>query len=246
MSSARSVARRVVPPRTLRWLRTRSARLRADPAVGDVDFGDLLRTTPIDARFGITRGGTGIDRVYIETFLREHRSDIRGRVLEVAEDRYTTALGGDNVSAVEILSLEEGRETTLVADLDKSGSLPHEAYDCCVVTQVLQFVRDPAAAVANLASSLRPGGVLLLTAPGISQISRFDADRWGDRWRFTTLGLVELLGDEFAKKTVVGYGNVLAAVAFLEGLVVDDLPPQTFAEADPDYELLVAARAVKR
>jgi hypothetical protein len=34
---------------------------------------------------------------------------------------------------------------------------------------------------------LKPGGVLLATVSGISQISRYDMYRWGDYWRFTTL-----------------------------------------------------------
>ena len=36
-----------------------------------------------------------------------------------------------------------------------------------------------------IADIAEPGGSLLLTVPGISQIARYD-DHWGDYWRFTS------------------------------------------------------------
>jgi len=44
---------------------------------------------------------------------------------------------------------------------------------------------------------------------------------------------------------VQSYGNVLTAIAFLHGLIIDDLRPAELAYHDPDYELVVAGRAVK-
>jgi hypothetical protein len=42
---------------------------------------------------------------------------------------------------------------------------------------------------------------------------------------------------------VEAYGNVLAATAFLQGLAAQELAPGELAPRDPDYELLIAARA---
>ena len=44
---------------------------------------------------------------------------------------------------------------------------------------------------------------------------------------------------------VQGYGNVLTALAFLHGLLIPELEGQELAYHDPDYELLIAGRAVK-
>ena len=42
------------------------------------------------------------------------------------------------------------------------------------------------------------------------------------------------------------FGSVITAVAFLHGLVVEDLPEGAMDRSDPDYEVLVAARGVRR
>jgi SAM-dependent methyltransferase len=242
----RRAARRTLPPTAVRWARQRSARLRADPAVGDVDFGDLRRVEPIDRAFGLLRGGTTIDRYFIDPFLRAHAADIRGRVLEIAEDRYSSEIGGRAVERVDVLALEPTPTAAIVADLcNPPDNLPWRAFDCAVITQTLQLVREPVAALATLERLLKPRGVLLLTAPGITQLSRFDADRWGDRWRFTSLSLRECAERYFGEVATVGFGNVLAAVAHLEGLVAEDLPPALLDRADPDYEVIVCLRAVR-
>ena len=219
----------------------------ADPPVGNVDFGDLARVTPIDPTFGIGRGGKPIDRYYIDGFLELHASDIRGSVLEVADDGYTKRFGGAKVLRSDVLGLEPAPGVTVTADLcEPPDDLAWASFDCIVFTQTLQFVTDPSAAVSTLARLLRTRGVLLATFPGISQISRHDADRWGDRWRFTTRAASELLRDEFLDVSVEAFGSVLTAVGVLHGLVVEDLPAGVLDQHDPDYEVLVTARAVRR
>jgi SAM-dependent methyltransferase len=237
----------MIPPWALRRLRDYRSRIHADPPVGGVDFGDLVRPAPIDGSFGYARGGTLIDRFYIERFLVGHASDIRGRVLEVADDAYTRRFGGKNVHRSDVLGLNVSDGISVVADLcSPPKDLPWEAFDCIVFTQTLQFVSDPAAAICTLARLLHTGGVLLATFPGISQISRYDADRWGDRWRFTTLSARELFEGAFGDVLVEGFGSVLTAIGLLHGLVVEDLPRGSIDRRDPDFELLVTVRAVKR
>ena len=89
--------------------------------------------------------------------------------------------------------------------------------------------------------------LLLVTVPGISQISRADMDRWGDYWRCTTLALERLLEEtcEGAEIEISGYGNVLTAVAFLQGLATEELGDEELGLADPDFQLIVAARIAK-
>jgi SAM-dependent methyltransferase len=204
--------------------------------------------TPVDSEFGLGRGRP-VDRFYIERFLSENQSDIQGRVLEVGNNAYTTGLGKGRVSRSDVLNLLPGQPgTTVVADLGSStANLPQSVFDCIILTQTLQFVFDLQTAVRNLHSMLKPGGVLLLTLPGISQISRYDMDRWGDYWRFTTRSTRQLLESQFSgdQLRVHASGNVLAAVAFLEGFAQEDLDSSDLEHIDADYELVITARAVR-
>lgn len=243
----RRVAKRAtgaLPPAANRWLRRRRQRFAAEPAVGGVAFGSLGRTEPIARGFGATRGGTIVDRVYIERFLEANRAVIAGDVLEVGDDVYAVAFGEPG-TRVDVLSVDPASGATLVADLSQPAVLPADAYDCVICTQTLQFTHDPAAAARGLARLLRPGGVLLATVPGISQVSRYDDDRWGDRWRFTARSAAELFEAAFGPGNVDvrAHGNVLVAVALLHGLVAEDLPSGAFDSDDEDYPVIVTVLA---
>jgi len=87
-----------------------------------------------------------------------------------------------------------------------------------------------------------------VTTPGISQISRHDMDRWGDFWRFTSASARRLFEERFSGDAVDvrSRGNVKAAVAFLHGLASRELRPKELERDDPDYELLITVRAIRR
>jgi hypothetical protein len=72
-------------------------------------------------------------------------------------------------------------------------------------------------------------------------------DAWGDYWRFTSLSARRLFEEAFSGGAVEveAFGNVLAATAFLYGLSSDELRPEERDHFDPDYEVLIAIRAVK-
>ena len=95
---------------------------------------------------------------------------------------------------------------------------------------------------------LRPGGMLLTTVSGvISKISREDMDRWGHYWGFTTKSAQLFFEEFFPPKniTVTGYGNVLTAAASLYGIAANELRPKELQYQDPDFQILIAIRAVK-
>lgn len=208
-------------------------------------WGSLRRTRPLSSYYGYDRGNP-VDRVYIERFLEEHRTDIRGRVLEVRDSRYTHAYGDDRVSAGDVVDIDESNaEATLVADLASPGSLPEERFNCVVVTQTLQYVSNPTAAIENLCQSLVPGGVALITVPCTSRI---DPDQPAtDRWRFTPHGLITLLNDagEWAEVEVRGFGNVLASAAFLYGIAARELRAEELTDHDESFPLVACAYARK-
>jgi len=219
-----------------------------NPLASSIDLGDLRRVTPIDSGFGLSRGKP-VDRHYIENFLARHAGDVRGRVLEVGDDAYTHDYGGARVSRSDILHADDSNpRATLIGDLADSGNeLPSASFDCFICTQTLTYIFDVQRAVATIHRLLRPGGVLLATVPGISQMSPYDRDRWGEYWRFTAQSLGRLLGESFGsdRVEVEAHGNVLAATAFLQGLCVDDLSQSELDHRDQRYQMLIAGRAVK-
>jgi hypothetical protein len=84
--------------------------------------------------------------------------------------------------------------------------------------------------------------------PGISQICRDQQDKESDCWRFTASSTRRLLENEFGSGGNVRirtYGNVLSSIAFLEGLASHELTRQELDARDPDYQLIIAAVAVK-
>jgi len=239
--------RRILPAQLRHWLGKQQRSFRCWPPVGWVQFGSLRRLQPVSRVFGFDRGQC-IDRYYIENFLARYAQDIHGSVLEVANNAYTMRYGGARVTQSDVIHVKEDNpRATIVADLSSSNSIPLNTFDCIIFTQTLQFIYDLRAAVLTLHRILKPGGVLLATMSGISQISRYDMDRWGDYWRFTSLSARRLFEEVFlpADVTVRSYGNVLAANAFLHGLATEELRQEELDYDDPDYELLITVRAVK-
>lgn len=211
-----------------------------------VDLGDLRRVTPIDPAWGFQRG-TPIDRTYIESFMRGHAMDIRGRVLEIAAPEYSARFGS-GVEKVDILMVAEGNpQATIVADLTDAPQIPDDSFDCAIVTQTFQFIFDVRAALATLHRILVPGGVLLATVPGLTKISASEDDAWGQWWHFTSRSARRLAEEAFAPGSVdvQTYGNVLTASGFLYGLATSDLRPEEIDAHDPLYEVVVGVRAVK-
>ena len=242
----RLAAKRILPAQVRRWMRTQQHNLSLSPALGRARFGSLRRLTPISPIFGLERG-QGIDRYYIEDFLARHRTDIRGRVLEVANNSYTTRFGGENVTRSDVLHVQDGNpHATIVADLT-ANNLPPDMFDCIILTQTLPFIYETREALRTLYRILKPGGVLLATLPGISQISRYDMQRWGDYWRFTSHSARRLFEEVFpaANIAVQTHGNVLVAAALLYGLAAEELRKHELAHHDPDYELVITVRAFK-
>jgi hypothetical protein len=247
VSSAWPIAKRLLPPGVRQWLRTQQQNLRKSPPVGWVRLGNLRRVTPISRVFGFDRG-LPVDRYYIERFLSANESNIGGHVLEIAEDKYTTIFGRDRVTESTVLHVWEGNpKATIVADLTSADFIPSNTFECMILTQTLQFIYDLKAAILTLRRILKPGGVLLATVPGISQISRYDMERWGDHWRFTTLSAQKLFAEVFSPSEIHirSYGNVLSANALLQGLAAEELRQEELDYHDPDYELLIAVKAIK-
>lgn len=208
-------------------------------------FGTLRRTRPLSNDFGYDRG-TPIDRYYIERFLARHRSDVRGRVLEVKEPMYTTRFG-TGVERSDVLDLDAGNpRATFVADLAAADDIPSDIFDCVILTQTLQLIYRTEAAVRHAHRLLRPGGVLLVTVPAVSRLA-YPPDAAPDYWRFTAAACAELFGDAFGPDRIAvrAHGNVLTCIAFLTGMALEELTRTELETDDPLFPLVVTVRAVR-
>ncbi|HEY2596255.1 MAG TPA: glycosyltransferase, partial [Chloroflexota bacterium] len=226
-------------------LRRRARRLLVGLAgrpLGAVRMGDLDRVTPVCADFGFSRG-VPVDRYYIEQFLNACAGDIRGRALEIGDASYCNRFG--QVERQDVLHIDpDAPGATLVGDLSQPGVLPDGAFDCLVVTQTIHLVYDMAAAVRELHRSLKPGGVALVTVPGVSSV---DGGAWGNAWcwSLTTTSATRLFAEVFGAKhcTVEAHGNVYAATCFLQGLALEEVDARKLDAPDSRYPVIVTVRA---
>ena len=205
-------------------------------------LGTSRRTAPLSEHWGSDRG-TPVDRYYIAHFLQRYRADIHGHVLEVKDSSYTHRFGHD-VACSQVLDIDPTNPAaTIVADLAAAAAVPAGAFDCFVLTQTLQYIYEPRAALQQAHRILRPGGVLLLTVPGLTRL----APPLVDYWHFTPGGCARLLREIFGATavTVRVYGNVLTSMAFLTGMAAEELHPGELRAVDARYPVIIAARAVK-
>jgi SAM-dependent methyltransferase len=213
---------------------------------GDVMARDRAASmTPLCAEFGYSRG-TPIDRHYIEAFLEKHSADIRGRVLEIGDDTYSRRFGGDRIVKQDVLHIHAGhRKATIVGDLANQDVLPQRTFDCMILTQMLHLIFDMTTAVEQIRAALKPGGVALITVPGISPLDRGEW-RASWYWSLTDLALARLLSGPFdrQKVTISTHGNLYAATAFLHGAAVEEVEAAKLAHLDRSYPVTIAARAV--
>lgn len=243
----KNMIKAVLPDVVRLWMWRQYARLKRPPPLGWRLFGSLRYLHPIRRGFGYPHGQC-IDRYYIEDFLACHASDVQGCVLEIGDNTYTRRYGGERVSKSDVLFVSSGNpQATIVADLTRSDNIPSDLFDCIILTETLQFIYDMRTAIRTLYRILKPGGVLLVTLPGITQIARYDMDRWGEYWRFTSLSARMLFSEVFPENcvSVHTYGNVLTAVALLHGLVSEELNKGEMDHHDPDYEVSIMVRAMK-
>jgi SAM-dependent methyltransferase len=228
----------------LGWTLARVLGKRSGSPPGYVRFGSFRRLRPIGPDWGYERG-LPLDRYYIEKFIGLHAADVKGHVLEVRDNEYTKRYGGDRVVKSNVISLSaDDGSPTIVADITRADHIPSDMFDCIIFTQTLHLIYDVRAAVKTLYRILKPRGVLLVTVPTVSKIA---SEERSDHWRLTSHSCSTLFREFFPSDqlTITSYGNVLSAIAFLEGLAVPELKKSELEFADPEFEMLVSVRAVK-
>ncbi|WP_439883487.1 glycosyltransferase [Pontibacter sp. MBLB2868] len=217
------------------------------PPVNKVNFGDLdRRVKPLSKEFGYDRGGP-IDRYYIEGFLKKEAESIQGRALEIGDNEYTLAFGGKSVKQSDVLHVHENNpKATFIGDISNAPHIPDNLFDCIILTQTLHLIYDFKSALRTCHRILKPGGVLLLTVPGITPI---DHGEWKETWywSFTDKAMNRIMAETFpgAKAEVTTFGNVFAASAFLYGLGISEVCKSELDYHDPHYQVIVSVKATK-
>lgn len=203
----------------------------------------LMKKEPVSSVFGFDRGDP-IDRYYIEKFLSENSMHIKGRVMEIAENTYTRKYGGEKVEKSLIMSADKSAANAdIIGDLATGEGISEDIADCFIMTQTLPFIFDLHSCVKNSVKILKPGGVLLVTVPGITQISRYDMQRWGHYWSFTDLSLRKLYETVVPPECIEiqTFGNAKAAACFLYGLAQKEISRKVLDYFNPDYQVLITA-----
>lgn len=200
---------------------------------------------PVNRRFGIERG-KAVDRYYIEHFLELYKEDIKGEVMEIDSNLYTRKYGGDKVKK-EIKLHVFGWNGAIKGNFETGEGLSEAMVDCLICTQTLQYIYDLESAMKNIYKILKPGGVALITVPGIKCLSENDDNNWGEKWSFTEKS-VSILSEKFFGKDnyiVNTYGNVKIVTAYLYGICCEELKIDDFLYNDKQFPFLITARLIK-
>lgn len=242
----KQLSQKILPSPAYRWLKQQWQIYQHRPPLGMTRWGELRRLQPISSCWGLDRGQP-IDRYYIENFMARYSPDIRGRVLAIGDHFYTRKYGGDRVTQSDVLHVEAGNpEATIVGDLTDAPHIPSNSFDCFILTQTLQLIYEVQLALQTAYRILKPGGVLLVTIPGITPLNDHEWNQcWC--WSFTTLSAQRLFAEQFPAENIeiASFGNVLAATAFLQGLAVQEVQTAELDYCDPGYPVTITIRAVK-
>jgi GT2 family glycosyltransferase len=234
--------RRLMSKRVNAWILEREHRRAGWIPAGKVQLGDLRRLVPIGRLFDFDRGKP-IHNFYCEKFLGTFRSDICGSVLHIGEAE-SRGRAGDSVSAV-LRSLPLERYQSLSLDDFRDKEWDWERFDCILISDSLEYAPNIDVVLAAVKRLLRPGGVILAILPGLQNGHRQRGIK-NLHWHFTTHSASAIFERYFGRENiqVIGSGNILAAVAALHGLVVEELDVRDIDAHDPAYEVSIFVRAV--
>lgn len=212
-------------------------------SIGGIDWGGLRRQEPVSDHWGFDRGQP-IDRYFIEKFLAAHAADVQGYCLEVMNDAYTRQFGADRVTGSEVIDINANNpNATIVGDLTDPATLKVDSFDCFILTQTLPVIYDSKAVIRNSFRALKPGGVLLITAPCMCRYSPHPQDFW----RFTGASISRLIIEttDCKEPLITLYGNLVASLAFLIGAATEELDKEELGYFDPRFPIVVCARVGK-
>jgi glycosyltransferase involved in cell wall biosynthesis len=196
--------------------------------VGWVNLDQLHQLISLNKNRGNIEAQT-ISGYYIDRFLKYHADDIKGEVLALGKNSFMPQRSWN----AEQVNLEIRPE--LNEDISR---FPANSFDCVIAPQVLHCVYNLRAMLKAFYRILKPGGVLLVTLPGMPcNPSQY--------WAFTMHSAQRLFAESFLPTHVQAYGNVLTAVTQLLGFSVAALRQNEITHQDDQYQVLITVRATK-
>lgn len=193
---------------------------------------------PYSRTFGAERGQP-VGRYYVDKFLRENAHLVRGRCLEFGYARYRPLF--PHAEIYQVIDVTPRPGVDIVCDIHDVSALPAATFDAVICTQVFEHLAHPELAARSIATLLKPGGLLLLTAPFINNV-HYDPT---DFRRFTPECLEMILRDAGFQVQYVSYGgNSLVGTGSLLGMVTEDFTVAEMDKKDPVYPYNVLIRAI--
>lgn len=210
--------------------------------LGRPRWGNVRRVRPFSEHFGFDRG-TPMDRYYLHRFLQENAADIHGDVLEIQMPGYTRKYGRD-LRRCDSIDIDQKFKPTYFSDLATADVVPSNEYDCFLLPNTINVLRDIRGCLRHMVRVVKPGGTVLATGAvgGVPLLAE-----GGDYWRMSAEGWLELVRECWAghEYEVRQHGNCLATMAAALGLAHEELTTDELEYDDPRYPVLVTLRCRK-
>lgn len=137
---------------------------------------ELLGLVPLDAR-NILDCGCGTGRLGSQVKMRQECKVV-----------------GVEIDAVAASQADKVLDTVIAADIEDRGfeqSLPDTAYDCVIMADILEHLRDPWGTVRKIADRIKPGGVLIVSVPNVAHFSVIGPLVTRQRWHYDDSGILD-------------------------------------------------------
>jgi len=195
--------------------------------VGAIDFGDLRRQLPFCPQFGNSRG-TSIDRYYLNKFIAQIRSEVKGVMLEIGGRKANRELY-DFTNATAYLTMDlKGIDLDITGDAHDTNAVAAASLDTVILFNVLEHCERPWVVVDNIYHWLKPGGQVFCMVPSAQRVHRVPQDYW----RILPDAMDSLFA-RFPRRKLYIYGNPLTTLAAYFGIAADEL---SRAELDHQHE----------
>jgi len=192
---------------------------------------------PYGNLFGFGRG-LPVGRYYVENFLRDNASYVKGRCLDFGDPRYKSFF--PQATQYEVLNISPGPQVDFVTDIHDLQNIPLQAFDAIICPQVFEHLAYPERAAVSLFELLKPGGVVLITAPFLNPVHYVPTDYR----RFTPECLTMILQDAGLSVDFVSFGgNCLIGTGSFLGMVTEDFTKEEMDRQDPIFPYNILIRA---
>ena len=199
-------------------------------------WGNLRNTHPFSDYFGFDRG-TPVDRYYVHRFYHENRASVSGDVLEIQGTGYTRRYG-HNLRRAESLDIDPAVHPTFLCDLARADTVVDaDSYDCFLLPNSFQHMRNLEPAMRQALRIVRPGGTILATVPALVPLIA-DGPQY---WMMSAEGWRQMAARAWSEADieVCAYGNCLAATAAMLGLAMEELSEAELEHQDDRYPVMI-------